>query len=453
MAQFFTENPTTLEPLSEYRHHTEAEIAVALQKAVAKAKEWRQQSIDLKSIQMHNLAVQLREQQENLALTMALEMGKPVSQGRSEVEKCALTCEHYADRLEELIATETITFEGREHRILREPLGLVLAVMPWNFPLWQVIRSMVPILVAGNGYILKHSEIVAGTAELLQKITDQVFGPHLVTNLFLDHDQVAKLIADRQIKAVTLTGSSKAGSIVAQAAGKHLKKCVLELGGSDPVLVLEDADLQMAIDLSVKSRLINAGQSCISAKRFLIPQKLWDNFVSGMSEKMDQAVVGPPHEDKTEIGPLAHRRFAEQCRTQLQKIRSEGAKTLWQKETRDLRGAFVVPAMLEASPKQPSYLTEEFFSPVALLTPYSSIEEGIHLANATAYGLGSTIVTGNPTTAEALAPLLDCGVVAVNRILASDPRLPFGGIKDSGYGRELSHFGVTEFQNIKTLML
>lgn len=453
MSDFQTENPANLEPLGEYNYLKAQELEARLQKAEASAREWRWTGAELKASQLRVLASKLREKKESLTLTMALEMGKPVREGRAEVEKCAQTCEYYAELVPELTASETLRFDQHEHRILREPLGLVLAVMPWNFPLWQVIRSLVPILVGGNGYLLKHSEIVAGTAEILESIAIEAFGTGLVTNLCLSHAQVANLIKDSRVRAVTLTGSSKAGREVAAQAGRHLKKCVLELGGSDPVLILNDADLSLAVDLSVQSRLLNAGQSCISAKRFLVPDELWQPFVSAMSEKMDAAVMGAPVEETTRIGPLAHRRFAEKTRLQLETIVAEGAKVLWQKEVRDLRGAFVRPLMLMADPTQPSYLTEEFFAPIALLTPYRGIEEAIALANATSFGLGACLVTQDLVRAENLAPRLECGVVAVNRIVASDPRLPFGGVKESGYGRELGRQGVAEFQSLKALLL
>lgn len=453
MAAFQTENPTNLDPLAEYRYHDPHEVESLLQRAEVRAKEWRWTGAELKSSQLRFLALKLREKKENFALTMALEMGKPIREGRAEVEKCAACCEHYANLIPDLAPIETLRFDQRDHRIQREPMGVIFAIMPWNFPLWQVIRSMVPILAAGNAYVLKHSEIVAGTADILEKIAVEAFGTGLVTNLYLTHEQAADVIRDPRVKAVTLTGSSRAGREVAATAGHALKKCVLELGGSDPVLILNDADLKLAVELSVQSRLINSGQSCISAKRFLVPEDHWTEFIEAFAAKMDEAVMGPPHEESTRIGPLAHRRFAEKTRTQVEKILSEGAKMLWQKDVRDLRGAFVRPAVIHADPAQPSYLTEEFFAPVALVTPYRGVEEALALANATSFGLGATVVSGDTTRAENLAARLECGVVAINRIVASDPRLPFGGVKESGYGRELGREGVREFQNVKSILL
>jgi succinate-semialdehyde dehydrogenase/glutarate-semialdehyde dehydrogenase len=453
MATFQTENPTNLEPLAEYTYHRPDEIEQALQRADVRAKEWRWTSAEFKSSQLRFLALKLREKKENLALTMALEMGKPIGQGRTEVEKCAQCCEYYAGIVGDLAPSETVKFDQHEHRIQREPMGLVFAIMPWNFPLWQVVRSLVPILAAGNAYILKHSEIVAGTAEIFEKICDETFDSGLVTNFYLTHAQAAQLIADPRIKAITLTGSSKAGSEIAACAGKNLKKCVLELGGSDPVLILNDADIKLAIELSAQSRMINTGQSCISAKRFLVPEDLWKVFLEGFQAQLDEATIGDPHEESTRLGPLAHRRFAEKTRSQVVKLMSEGAKMLWQKQVDGLRGAFVKPAIIHADPSQPSYLTEEFFAPIALVTPYKDIEEAVALANATSFGLGATIVSSDRVRAENLAPRLECGIVAINRIVASDSRLPFGGVKDSGYGRELGRFGVQEFQNVKTLLL
>lgn len=453
MASFQTENPTNLEPLGEYRYHEPHEIEAALRLADVRQKEWRWTGAELKASQFRFFALKLREKKENLALTMALEMGKPIREGRAEVEKCAVCAEHYAHLAAELSPIETLKFDQRVHRVQREPMGLVFAVMPWNFPLWQVVRSMIPILAGGNAYILKHSDIVAGTADILEKVAIEAFGKGLMTNLYLTHEQAADVIADPRIRAITLTGSSKAGSEVAASAGRALKKCVLELGGSDPVLILNDADIKLAIELSAQSRLINSGQSCIAAKRFLVPEDHWRAFTEGFAEKMDEAIMGEPHEESTRIGPLAHRRFAEKTRTQVEKILTEGAKRLWEKDVKELRGAFVRPTVLHADPSQPSYLTEEFFAPVALVTPYKGIEEAVALANATSFGLGATIVSGDVTRAENLAPRLECGVVAINRIVASDPHLPFGGVKDSGYGRELGRFGVQEFQNLKTIML
>lgn len=453
MSTFQTENPLNFEPLATYNYHTPAEIEAAIQKAVVRAREWRWTAAEAKASQLRHLGVKLREQKEIFALTMAMEMGKPLKEGRSEVEKCAATCDYYAGRVRELTAGESIHFDGKTNRIVREPMGLVLAVMPWNFPLWQVLRSVVPIIVGGNAYILKHSDSVAGTAEMLEAVCNETFGSGLVTNLRMTHDQVAALIGDSRIRGITMTGSSAGGAKIAEVSGRHLKKCLLELGGSDPVLVLEDADVELAASVSVQSRLINAGQSCISAKRFLIPENLWTAFIQKMSEKMNEAVLGSPLEEATTIGPLAHRRFAEKARLQLETIQKEGAKVLWQKEMKELRGAFVRPMMLLAGPAQPSYLTEEFFAPIALVTKYSSVEEGIQLANATSFGLGATIIAADPVHAENLAARLEAGVVAINQIVASDPHLPFGGIKDSGFGRELSGQGVMEFQSIKSILI
>lgn len=452
MGNFSTENPATLEPLKTYAYLSEAELENRLERAFLRQKSWRLESPSLKAEAFRRFAQALRSRKEDFALSMALEMGKPVADGRSEVEKCAITSEYYADQAEAFTQAETVLVEGREQHLVYEPLGVIMAVMPWNFPLWQVVRSFLPIALAGNAYLLKHSDQVAGTAELLEQVIISAFGEDIFFNLWIDHDQVAKLIHDRRVRGVTMTGSSRGGSQVAAVAGQALKKCLLELGGSDPVLVLPGADLDLAAKLSAQSRLINNGQSCISAKRFLVPDRDQDLFVHKMSEHLSAVRIGDPRDEKTQLGPLAHRKFKEKMNQQLEQIQKEGAKRLWRREGLDLRTSFVAPQILEASPAQSSYSKEEFFAPVALVTSYRDEDEMLELANSTIYGLGATVIGSDLEEAERVARQVESGVVALNRIVQSDARLPFGGVKDSGFGRELSLQGVREFQSLKAIL-
>lgn len=453
MGQFHTENPVSFEVLKEYDYATDSEIERKLTLHQQRVKEWRYVSPENRAVQLKMLAAKLREKREAFAFQMALEMGKPVKQGREEVDKCALACEHYAGKLKELLASREVVLDQKKARLVKEPLGSIFAVMPWNFPLWQVMRSLAPIVGGGNGYILKHAEIVAGTADMIEAVCDEVFGPGLVISFHLNHDQAAKLIEDGRIHGVTMTGSSRGGSEVAKVAGMALKKCVLELGGSDAYLVLDDADIMEAARISAKARLINSGQSCVAAKRFIVPRIQFQKFWSALAEEMDRAVVGLPQDDKTEIGPMAHRKFAEQLRIQQEKILKDGAKLLWTKDSKEPRGAYVSPAVILASPLQESYSKEEFFGPVALVTPYDDLDEGIEIANHSRYGLGAAVFSSNLARAENVASRLEAGVVAINTNVRSDPRVPFGGIKDSGFGRELGDLGFQEFLNQKTLLL
>ncbi len=449
--RFHTENPTNYEIIQEYDFLTDQEIEKRLVQNQLAQRRWHTTPVTERVDCFSRLAEALRARRENFALQMALEMGKPVKEGRSEVDKCAATCDYFSHELPRLLRSAEIQVNEKTQRVIKEPLGPILAVMPWNFPLWQVIRSLVPILGSGNSYLLKHSTDVAGCAQMMAQVFTDIFGEGLVTNLFITHEQAERLTADRRVRGVTMTGSSRGGREVAAAAGKNLKKVLLELGGSDAYIVLDDADLQKAAELCTRARLVNNGQSCVAAKRFLVPQSKKTQFMEAMEAEMDIRVMGLPQEDSTDLGPLAHRRFREAITKQLEQIQKEGAKKFWQQSSKGLRGAFFPPTILSCSGSEPSLVTEEFFAPVASVIDYESDDDAIAKANNCIYGLGGAVIGPDSQRAEQIASRLECGFVAINGSVASDARLPFGGVKDSGFGRELGPWGVDEFVSLKTI--
>lgn len=450
--RFNTENPTNFDIIQEYEFFKDSQIEKLLVQNALAQKSWAATKLEDRMECFSRLAEALRARRENFALQMALEMGKPVKDGRAEVDKCAATCDHYAVELPNILGSIEVEVNKKPQKIVKEPLGVVLAVMPWNFPLWQVIRSLIPILSSGNSYLLKHSTDVAGCAQMMTQVFSDVFGEGLVTNLFVTHEQTARLMADRRVRGVTMTGSSRGGREIAAAAGKNLKKVLLELGGSDAYLILEDSNLDKAIEVCTKARLVNNGQSCVAAKRFLVPKKMKNDFMQGMQAEMEKRVIGLPQEDETDLGPLAHRRFHEAIVKQLEQIQKEGAKKFWQKESKGMRGAFFPPTILSCKGSEPSLVTEEFFAPVASVIEYDSEADAIHKANNCIYGLGGAVFSSDLKRADRVARQLDCGFVGINVSVASDPRLPFGGVKDSGFGRELGPWGVEEFVSLKTIV-
>lgn len=449
---FQTENPATLEKLKVYSYHQEKDVDEIFDRHKKGLAAWQKQTVSERSAAFRRLGEVLRRESGSLSQFMALEMGKPVKDGRAEVEKCAITCEYYSENLVEFLRPSLIVPPGKEEQLVKEPLGSVLAVMPWNFPLWQVIRCLVPILGSGNGLAIKHSSLVAGTAARIADLCNEVFPSDLVVNLYLTHEKTEALIADRRIQAVTMTGSSRGGRQVARAAGEALKKTVLELGGSDAYILLDDAEVPGAADLCAKSRMINNGQSCISAKRFYVPGGHAEMFAAGLRKYMDGLKIDSPLDESTDVGPLAHARFVSTLENQVKTILQEGASLWWRKELENFRGAFYPPTILFCQGNEPSLRTEEFFGPVALVIEYRSLDEAIAMANASIYGLGGGVFSRNPARAEEVARRLECGFVAINDFVRSDPRLPFGGVKDSGYGRELGVWGLNEFVNLKTIV-
>lgn len=404
---------------------------------------------------MKNLQAKLLEKKEELAAIIVSEMGKVKREAIGEVEKCALVCGFYAENAELFLKNEPIKTEASESYISYQPIGTVLAVMPWNFPFWQVFRFLAPALMAGNTGVLKHASNVSGCALAIQQLVNEAGFPQNVFRTLLINSQAVKTVIENPfIKAVTLTGSTPAGKSVASAAGMALKKSVLELGGSDPYLILEDADIQNASRLCVTSRLLNAGQSCIGAKRFIVADKVYDQFRDEFVRLMSEASFGDPLDPQTTIGPLARTDLRNELHQQVEKSLEMGATVAVGGFIPEGIAPFYPPTVLEnVHPGMPAY-HEELFGPVAVLFRAKSVEEAIRIANDTVFGLGAGVFTSDLERGKRLAEKgLEAGCVFVNDFVKSDPRLPFGGIKESGYGSELSAIGIREFVNVKTVVV
>jgi succinate-semialdehyde dehydrogenase/glutarate-semialdehyde dehydrogenase len=386
---------------------------------------------------------------------MALEMGKPIAAGRAEIEKCVLACEYYAEHAEKMLQPEIIKTDARKSFVTFNPLGVILAIMPWNYPFWQVFRHAAPGLMAGNGVILKHASNVPGCAAAIEDIFKKAgFPEYLFQNFLISSQRVEDLIEHPTITAVTLTGSTTAGRAVAEKAGKMLKKTLLELGGSDPYLILEDADLDKTVEACVTSRLLNSGQSCIAAKRFVVVEAVRRQFEQMLVDQMQAKRMGDPLDEAVEIGPQARFDLRDDLHQQVIKSITKGAVCLLGGEIPEDPGAFYPATVLGNVGKGMPAYEEEIFGPVAAVIPVKNEKEAVQVANDSSFGLGAAVFTRDTERGEHIAANhLEAGNCFVNAFVKSDPRLPFGGIKESGYGRELSHYGLKEFVNIKTVYI
>jgi succinate-semialdehyde dehydrogenase/glutarate-semialdehyde dehydrogenase len=404
---------------------------------------------------MRNAAQVLRANAHDYARLMAREMGKPIGDGVAEAQKCALACDYYAEHAARFLASEPVKTEARKSFTTFNPLGVVLAIMPWNFPFWQVFRFAAPGLMAGNAAVLKHASNVPGCALAIEDVFRKAgFPDHLFRTLTIGSSRVEAVIEHPLVRAVTLTGSGAAGRAVAAKAGAMLKKTVLELGGSDPYLVLEDADLGLAAAVSARGRLVNSGQSCIAAKRFIVVEKVRREFEELFVERMSAAKMGDPLNDETDIGPQARHDLRDSLHRQVEASVAKGARVLVGGSIPDGPGAFYPPTVLTDVQKGMPAYEEELFGPVASVIPVKDEEEAIATANDSVFGLGACVITRDVERGERIAAeRIESGCVFVNAPVQSDPRLPFGGIKDSGYGRELSSYGIKEFVNIKTVSI
>ena len=447
-------NPANGETVKTYREMTPQEAAAAVDEAHETWKSWRATSFAERARLMKKTSAILRGRKNELAKLMATEMGKPVKQGVAEAEKCALACDYYADSAEAILAPQAIATEATRSYVAFEPLGVVLAVMPWNFPLWQVYRFAAPALMAGNVGVLKHASNVPGAALAIESMfLEAGFPKGAFRTLLIGSAGVQGVIEHRHVRAVTLTGSTPAGRSVASQAGQVLKKSVLELGGSDPYVVLEDADLELAVQTCVNSRLINAGQSCIAAKRFIVVAPALGEFTDRFVALMKAKKVGDPFDDATEVGPLARHDLRAGLHQQVLASIERGAKVLLGAELPSGPGAFYPPTVLAGvRPGNPAF-DEELFGPVAALIEAKDEADAVRLANATTFGLGAAVFTRDLQRGERVARQFESGAAFVNSLVASDPRLPFGGIKESGYGRELGSFGIKEFVNVKSVYI
>lgn len=447
-------NPATGETLREFSAHTEQEIEEKLAAAERAFRLYRTTAFAERATILFAAADLLRADAETLARTITLEMGKPIGAARDEVLKCATGCRYYAENGRRFLEEEVIQTEAAHSSVRWQPLGAVLAIMPWNFPFWQVFRFAAPALMAGNVGLLKHASNVPQCALAIEDLWSRAGAPPGVfQTLLVESKQVPALIEDRRVRAVTLTGSDRAGSEVGAKAGRAIKKSVLELGGSDPFIVMPSADLKAALATAVKARTQNSGQSCIAGKRFLIADSIYDKFVSQFVERMKALKLGDPLDPATEVGPLATPAIREGVHEQVEKSIAAGARLLTGGQPIKGKGNFYPPTVLAEIPRQAPAFREEVFGPVALVFRVADAALAIALANESEFGLGASVWTTDEQERELFARELDCGMVFVNALVASDSRLPFGGVKRSGYGRELGSLGIREFMNAKTIYL
>ena len=448
-------NPSDLQVIKTYNQMQPSELIKIIDLADKAFEDWKTISFSARSKLMLKAADVLKKNKEEYSKLMTLEMGKPVNQSRAEVEKCAWVCEYYAENAEKFLSDELITTDASKSFVTFQPLGVVLAVMPWNFPFWQVFRFAAPGLMAGNAGILKHASNVSGCALAIEEVFREAgFPENLFRTILVPSSEMESIIKNEKIKAVTLTGSVPAGKSVAKTAGSVLKKTVMELGGSDPYVILEDADLEMAVETCVTARLINGGQSCIAAKRFIIVEKIYNEFEKLFVEKMKSKKMGDPFDESSDLGPQASVSLRDDLHKQVEKSIKLGAELLLGGKIPEIKGAYYPPTVLSNVKKGMPAYDEELFGPVAAIIKSKDETEAIKIANDTIFGLGAAVFTSDMKRGEKIAKeKLQAGCCFVNAFVKSDPRLPFGGIKESGYGRELSAFGIKEFVNIKTIYI
>ncbi len=448
-------NPTTGNILKIYDELTSWDVSSKIEEAFKASKLWKSKAFSQRSALMMKAGQVLNTQKESLATLMAVEMGKPLKQGLAEVEKCMSVCKYYAEQAELLLANDVIKTEAQKSYVAFEPLGVVLAVMPWNFPLWQVFRFAAPTLMAGNVGLLKHASNVPGCALAISDIFREAGFPiGVFTTLLISNKQVQSVIENPMVSAITLTGSTVAGEAVASQAGRVLKKTVLELGGSDAYLVLEDADLDLAASACVDSRLINSGQSCIAAKRFIVVDTILEPFTEKFVALMKSKKTGDPLIEQNHVGPQARRDLRDQLHKQVLASVKQGASLILGGQTPpEDKSSFYPPTVLSNVKPGMTAFEEEIFGPVAAIVSATDENEAVRMANSSIYGLGSAIFSRDIERAENIASRLQAGSSFVNSLVFSDPRLPFGGIKNSGYGRELGSYGIKEFVNVKTVYI
>jgi succinate-semialdehyde dehydrogenase / glutarate-semialdehyde dehydrogenase len=445
-------NPATGEVLETFPATAPAELDRILTCAAAASRDWSRRPVAARARPLREAARLLRDRKSRYARTMALEMGKPLAQGEAEAEKCAWACDYYAEHAEEFLAPLVRPTDASRSYVRWDAIGPVLAIMPWNFPFWQVFRFAAPALVAGNAGVLKHAPNVSRCALEIEEIFREAgFPDGLFRAVLLPNEAVAPVIADPRIRAVTLTGSDRAGSQVAEQAGRHVKKSVLELGGSDPFIVLEDADLEQAARTAAEARLQNSGQSCIAAKRFIVVGPVFDRFLERFVAAMATRTLGDPLAPGTQVGPQARADLRTNLHRQVEESVRRGAKLVLGGRLPEGRGFFYPPSVLTAVEIGMPAFDEEVFGPVAAVVRVRDEAEAVRAANASQYGLGAAVWTEDRRRGERVAAELEAGSVFVNGLVRSDPRLPFGGVKRSGYGRELSEFGLREFVNVKTV--
>ena len=448
---FFSVNPYTGERIAQYKALSDRDIQDALELSVEAGKIWRKETVSARAALLLNTAEILREDKERFALMITQEMGKPITESRAEIDKCAWVCEYYAENAAIYLEDEFVQTDAQRSYIRKQPLGLILAIMPWNFPFWQVFRFAAPTLTAGNTALLKHAANVMGCAEMIEEIFMKAGYPAGVfQNLYINHEQVNDLLSNPVVKAVSLTGSERAGVAIATQAGKYVKKCLLELGGNNAFIVLKDADIDLTVQMAVKARMLNNGQSCIAAKRFIVVDAIHDEFVYAFTEALKELKYGNPEDESTDYGPMARADLAEALQNQMLASIAQGAKLVLGGEQE--AAMHEISLLTEVKPGMPAF-DEETFGPLVAVIRAKDEQEAIKLAQETKYGLGLSIFSRDVNAAEGLVDQFEDGAVFINALVKSDPRLPFGGTKLSGYGRELAKEGILEFVNLQTVYI
>jgi len=447
-------NPATGQLIKDYPEHSPDDAAKIIRAADEEFRKWRTTDFSSRALLMHRAAELLRHKSDQYSRLMTAEMGKPISESKAEIEKCAWVCDYYADEAAGFLGDELIETDAARSFVAYQPLGVVLAVMPWNFPFWQVFRFAAPALMAGNAGVLKHASNVPGCALAIEEVFREAgFPENIFRTLMIPSKLVDDVIGNKLIRAATLTGSEPAGMAVAARAGHELKKTVLELGGSDPFIVLDDADLPASAKTAAAARMINAGQSCIAAKRFIVVESVVKEFEEIQSATIKAMKMGDPMDAGTKVGPLARADLVDELDAQVQKSIKMGARLLLGGKRPDGPGAYYEPTVLTDVKKGMPVYEEETFGPISAIIPVKDTEEAIAVANDSDFGLGGAVWSRDINKAEEVARRVETGSMFVNGFTKSDPRLPFGGIKRSGYGRELSYFGIREFVNIKTIWI
>jgi len=447
-------NPALNRLLREYPDHSAEDVTAIIEKTWKAGLSWKETSFAFREGLFRNLAALLRADRDRLARLMTEEMGKIIRESLAEIEKCAMACDYYAENAESMLKDEMVSTDASRSFVAFQPLGVILAVMPWNFPLWQVFRFAAPSLMAGNVALLKHASNVPGCALAIEELfTKAGFPENVFSTLMIPSSMVEAVITNQRVQAVTLTGSSAAGGSVASAAAKHIKKAVLELGGSDAFIVLDDADLDNTVKAAVTGRMINQGQSCIAAKRFIVDETVVEEFTLRLLRAVSGLKTGDPMDPATDMGPMARPDLVEDVEKQVQKSLESGATLVYGGKRPQRPGCYYLPTILRNVRKGMAVYHEETFGPVFSIITVKSEEEAIAVANDSEFGLGGCVWTKDPERGKKIARKIETGAMFVNGITKSDPRLPFGGIKKSGYGRELATYGIREFVNIKTIWI
>jgi len=447
-----TINPATGKTIRTFEPLSTGQLSERLDRAASAYQVHRQTGFGDRAKRMRRAAAILETECRELGQLMTLEMGKPIAAAIAEAEKCATACRYYAENAERFLADQPVTMEGGKGWVAFQPIGVVLAIMPWNFPFWQVFRFAAPTLMAGNGGVLKHASNVPQCALAIEDIFRRAgFADGLFQTLLIGSDVVEGIVGDKRIAAVTLTGSEAAGRSVASAAGKNLKKSVMELGGSDPFIVMPSADMEQAVSTAVTARMINNGQSCIAAKRFIIHEKIYDDFLKRFVAGVSAIRVGDPMDEKTQLGPLATAAIRDGLDKQVKASVDAGARLLTGGKKLEREGNFYAPTVLADIPDDAPAAQEELFGPVASVFKAKNLADAISIANGTSFGLGASAWTRDPGERDRFVAEIESGMLFVNGMVASDARLPFGGVKNSGFGRELGEFGIREFVNIKSV--